>query len=68
MDPALNADDVATALATVARRSLVRGETVNLPKLGRLEVRHQRSTMEERPDGKTVLRPPKDHVVFIPST
>ncbi len=67
MDPSLTPEDVATALATVVRRSLLRGEPVELPQLGRLEVRHERSTLNERPAGETVLQPPKDHVVFTPN-
>ena len=62
----LSSDDIATALASVARRALVRGEAVDLPGLGRLEVRHERSTIDERPDGETILQPPKDYVVFSP--
>jgi hypothetical protein len=34
--------------------------------VGTLEVRHERSTIEERDDGETILHPPKDHVVFTP--
>ena len=64
----LSSEDIATALATVARQALIRGESVELPPLGRLAVRHERSTMEERPDGETILRPPKDYVVFIPDS
>jgi len=67
MDPGLTSEDVATALAAVVRRSLLRGESVKLPELGRLEVRHERSAIDERPDGETVLQPPKDYVVFIPN-
>jgi myo-inositol catabolism protein IolC len=59
-------DDTAEALATVARRMLVLGEPVDLPTVGTLEVRHERSTIEERDDGETILHPPKDHVVFTP--
>jgi nucleoid DNA-binding protein len=68
MDSTPSSNEVATALATVARRLLVRGKPVDLPELGRLEVRHQRSTIDEQPDGETILQPPRDHVVFIPST
>jgi nucleoid DNA-binding protein len=63
-----SSDDVASALATVARRALIRGKDVDLPRLGRLEVRHEHSTIDERPDGETILQPPKDYVVFIPAS
>lgn len=66
--PSPSADDVASAFAKVARRALVRNETVELPHIGRLEVRHERSTLEEKPDGETVLHPPKDYVVLIPES
>lgn len=58
--------DVAAALAKVVRRKLVRGESVTLPGLGTLDVRHERSTVEERASGETILQPPKDHVTFTP--
>lgn len=60
-------DATAQALAKIVRRMLVRGESVDLPGLGTLDVRHERSTIEERADGEILLRPPKDHVVFTPS-
>jgi nucleoid DNA-binding protein len=59
-------DQTAEALAAVARRMLIRGETVELPDVGTLDVRHERSTVEERDSGATILKPPKDHVVFTP--
>lgn len=67
MDSPIPSDEVATALAAVVRRNLVRGESVDLPELGRLEVRHERSIIEEHPDGESIIQPPKDHVVFIPN-
>lgn len=60
-------EDVATALAKVVRRQLVRGESVELPELGTLDVRHERSAVEEQDDGETILQPPKDHVIFTPN-
>lgn len=63
----LSQQNVADALAKIVRRKLVRGETVELPDVGTLEVRHERSTVEERATGETVLQPPKDHVVFTPA-
>ena len=63
----LSFEQTAEALAAVARRMLVRGETVELPEVGTLDVRHERSTLEVRDDsGETILQPPKDHVVFTP--
>ncbi len=58
--------DVAAALAKVARRRLVRGEPVPLPGVGTIEVRHARSAVEERAPGETILQPPKDLVIFTP--
>lgn len=56
--------EIEKALATVVRRQLVRGKTVELPSLGTLEVQHEKSALEETPRGETVLHPPKDQVVF----
>jgi len=58
--------DVEAALAKIVRRKLVRGESVKLPGIGRLDVRHERSTIEERAPDETILQPPKDHVTFTP--
>jgi len=45
---------------------LVEGESVELPDVGTLVVRHARSTIEEEDHGEAILYPPKDHVVFTP--
>ncbi len=58
--------ETAEALTTVARRMLVEGESVELPDVGTLVVRHARSTIEEEDHGEAILYPPKDHVVFTP--
>jgi nucleoid DNA-binding protein len=60
-------EQVAKALATVVRRRLVRGDAVELPGVGTLDVRHERSTTIERESGETMLHPPSDHVVFTPT-
>lgn len=60
-------EQVAKALAAVTRRRLVRGDAVELPGIGTLEVRHERSTVIERENGETMLQPPNDHVVFTPA-
>lgn len=62
----LSREDVVAALARVVRRKLVRGEPVPLPGVGTLDVRHERSAVEERAPGETILQPPKDHVTFTP--
>lgn len=60
-------EEVIEALATVIRRRLVDGDPVELPGLGTLEVRHERSAVVEREDGEMALQPPNDHVVFTPA-
>lgn len=59
-------EEVTKALAAVVRRRLVEGDPVELPGIGTLEVRHERSTVVEREDGEMALQPPNDHVAFTP--
>ena len=51
-------------LADIVRDALTRGETIHVPGLGTFGVEHRSSQIEEQPDGKVVMRPPRDAVVF----
>jgi nucleoid DNA-binding protein len=50
----------------VVREALVRGETIEVPGLGRFHVHHQPSQIEEQADGQVLMIPPRDEVAFVP--
>lgn len=61
-----SSDDVADALRRAVHRLLLDNQDVPLPGLGTLTVHHERSTVEERPNGEMLLHPPRDVVTFTP--
>lgn len=61
-------DQLKETLAEVIREALANGQTVELPNLGTLSVEHKPSEMIEDENGQIVMRPPRDEVVFTPTT
>lgn len=59
-------EQVASVLADIVHDALTRGESVRVPGLGAFDVRHQSSRLDEQPDGRIVLEPPRDEIAFIP--
>ncbi len=53
---------------SVIREMLVKGDPVELPGVGVLEVRHSPSEIEDQPNGHTIIHPPRDFVHFEPES
>lgn len=66
--PVPTEDQVAAALNTLLREALTQGVPVTVPGLGTFAVQHQSSRIEELPDGRVVMQPPRDEVVFRPAS
>jgi nucleoid DNA-binding protein len=60
------AHDVIHAFAQIVRRKLVEGQSVDVPDLGRFDVKHESSTIQEQDHGETSLSPPRDVIDFDP--
>ena len=56
------------ALAETIKENLLSKRAVSVPQLGIFDIKHQSSIMEAKEDGTNVLTPPKDDVIFTPST
>lgn len=61
-------DQLKETLADLVREALANREEVTLPGLGTFRVHHMPSEMIEAEDGRIVMHPPRDEVIFIPET
>ena len=55
-----------SALVTVVRETLERGEEASIPGLGTFRVEYQPSAAEELSTGEVVMRPPRNEIIFSP--
>jgi nucleoid DNA-binding protein len=67
MMPDTVTDDVLRAFGEVIRDRLMRRDATTVPGLGTFEVLHHPSRVAETDDGRRLLRPPTDVVVFEPA-
>lgn len=61
-------DDVLRAFSEAVRERLMRRDSVTVPGLGTFTVQHDPSRAAETPDGRRILQPPADVIVFEPTT
>ena len=54
------------ALADVVQDALAQGEEVVLPDFGMFRVEKKPSEISKDENGRIIMRPPSDHVVFYP--
>lgn len=59
-------DQVEAVLAQYVQEQLLQGETMHVPGLGAFSVEHRSSEVVQHPDGRSVMKPPADEVVFTP--
>jgi len=55
-------------LAAIIREELMKRGTVSIPSIGSFRVEHQRHVRKETTDGKVVIAPPVDSLVFNSDT
>lgn len=58
------ADQMMQVFSQIALERLMQGDAVSLPGLGRLEVQHQPSHVDESEDRRMIV-PPRDSIIFI---
>lgn len=61
-------DQVVAVLADLVREAVSRGDEVHVPGLGTFHVEHRSSHIEEQPDGRVLMKPPRDEVAFTPES
>ena len=60
------AEHLAELVGQYVREALSRGDSVRVPELGTFRLERHPAQVETRPDGTTVLHPPRHAVAFIP--
>ena len=53
-------------LTSVLKECLIQEGKVEIPKVGRLEVYHEKQRQMQRADGQVVLHPPQDKIRYKP--
>ena len=60
-------DRLPQALSNILREVLTQDEQLHLPELGTFQVEHHLSEVKELENGRIVMTPPQDAIVFIPA-
>lgn len=55
---------IINTLAEILRQDLRKGNDVRVPGLGTFRVHHQVSQVERAPDGRIIMKPPRDVIAF----
>ena len=59
-------DQIATILPEVVIELLADGEEVHIPGLGTFRLQHEESEMEKKSEGRVLMKPPRDTIMFAP--
>lgn len=60
----ISSDQLRDSLAEVVQDALAQGEEVVIPEFGMFRVEKKPSEISKDENGRIIMRPPRDHVVF----